>query len=228
MYEIYTISGAPRPWRVLLGLTFKELDYEIRYLQLSRREHKEAAFLKVNPRGTVPVLMSENTTLRDSIAILAWLDRQHPDRPLFGRNPEESGEIWQQTMETADYLRAASHSLLQPIFGGATGGNEAPIASEIRELKTPAQKMDAELRRLEAMLESRSFLAGNVPTAVDAVAFPEVRLVQRAVETRSEVMSRLGFETPSASYPQVAAWKKRIEALPGFEKTMPPHWREAA
>ena len=43
MYEIYTISGAPRPWRVLLGLTFKELDYEIHYLQVSRREHKEAA-----------------------------------------------------------------------------------------------------------------------------------------------------------------------------------------
>jgi len=228
MYQVYTISGAPRPWRVLLGLTFKELDYEIVYLQGSRREHKATAFLKLNPRGTVPVLKGEGITMCDSIAILAWLDRRHPDKPLFGRNLKDSAEIWQQTMDGADYLRAACHSLLQPILGGAVGRTEAPSEAEMRQLKAPAQRMDAELRRLEAMLDARPFLVGDTPTAADAVAYPEVRLVQRAAETRTTTMTKLGFGVPSANYPKVADWKKRIEALPGFHKTMPPHWREAA
>jgi glutathione S-transferase len=27
------------------------------------------------------------------------------------------------------------------------------------------------------------------------------------------------------SYPNIAAWVKRIEALTGYERTYPPHWR---
>ena len=32
---VYNISGAPRPWRVLVGLTLKGLDYEMHYLESS-------------------------------------------------------------------------------------------------------------------------------------------------------------------------------------------------
>jgi glutathione S-transferase len=26
------------------------------------------------------------------------------------------------------------------------------------------------------------------------------------------------------TYPQIAAWVARVEALPGYDKTYPPHW----
>lgn len=32
---VYNVSGAPRPWRVLVGLTLKGLDYEMHYLESS-------------------------------------------------------------------------------------------------------------------------------------------------------------------------------------------------
>ena len=104
---VYTISGAPRGWRVLVGLTLKGLDYEVRYLEGSKRQHKSAEFLKINPRGTVPVLNADGQIVRDSIAILAWLDRQYPDKPLFGEAADEAARIWQLTMECCDYLRDA-------------------------------------------------------------------------------------------------------------------------
>lgn len=215
---VHVVSGAPRPWRVLLGLTFKGLDYDINYLQASKREHKSEPFISLNPRGTVPVLEAEGLVLRDSIGILAWLDRAYPDRPLFGGSANEAAAIWQATLESCDYLRAASDGLLRPIFfGGAT--------SKTPELTEAAESMQAELRRLEDLLNSGDFLSGNGPSAADAVSYPEVRLVQRAVETTSELMAELGFQEPLTGYPHVSAWKRRIEALDGFERTLPPHWR---
>jgi hypothetical protein len=35
----------------------------------------------------------------------------------------------------------------------------------------------------------------------------------------------LGFLPLETTYPALAAWVKRIEALPGYERTYPPHWR---
>jgi glutathione S-transferase len=29
-------------------------------------------------------------------------------------------------------------------------------------------------------------------------------------------------------YPRIADWRGRIAALPGYERTYPPHWRAAA
>ena len=75
---VHSVSGAPRPWRVMLGLAFKGLDFDIHYLEASKREHKAPAFLKINPRGTVPAMIADGVVLRDSTAILARPDRQYP------------------------------------------------------------------------------------------------------------------------------------------------------
>jgi glutathione S-transferase len=35
----------------------------------------------------------------------------------------------------------------------------------------------------------------------------------------------LGLLPLDRSYPHVAAWVKRVEAIPGYEKTYSPHWK---
>ena len=111
---LFTVSGAPLPWRALAGLAFKQLDYSINYLEASKGEHKADAYLAINPRGTVPTLMADKLLLRDSIGILAWLDRAFPDRPLFGSTAMQAGYIWQTAMDSAQYLRAATNDVLHP------------------------------------------------------------------------------------------------------------------
>ncbi|WP_282607765.1 glutathione S-transferase family protein [Pelagibius sp. Alg239-R121] len=220
---LHTVSGAPRGWRVLLGFAFKGLEYNTRYLQSSKREHKMPAFLALNPRGTVPVVEAGDRILRDSIGILAWLDRQHPENPLFGETAEEAAEIWQIALECCDYLRDAITGVLAPAFTG--DGSVPPLDSdEMIALNTAARVLHDECRFVEDLLADRPFLAGNAPSAADAVAFPEIRLIQRAVETKPKLMSALGFANPPFSYPKLDAWKARIESLPGVDKTFPIHW----
>lgn len=221
---LHTVSGSPRGWRVLIGLVLKGLEWDTRLLQLSTMEHRSEAFRALNPRATVPVLEADGLVLRDSIAILAWLDRQYPEHPLFGRSPEQAAHIWQLTMECCDYLRDAGNELLAPIL---LGGKPLPDegTGERDAFDAAAQALHAEYRWLENRLDGCAFVAGDTPSAADAVAFPEIRLVRRAVETKPEIMAPLGFEEPPARYPGVVSWMDRVAALPGMAATMPPHWQ---
>ncbi len=219
--RVYTISGAPRPWRVLLGLIFKELDFETVVLKASEGEHKAEPFLSLNPRGTVPVVVDGAVTIRDSIAALAWLDRAYPDPPLFGVEADEAARIWQHVTEFADYLRAAVDGLLTPVF--FENAHEATP-----ELLKAAYAAKVELAALERALESAPFGVGEMPCAADAIAFPEVRLIQRAIDTKPGIMSEIGLQDIYGQFPRIGTWVERVEALPGYEKTQPHHWKEAA
>jgi len=222
---VHTISGAPRPWRVLLALAFKGLDYKTNLLVGQKGEHKAAPFTDLNPRATVPVVESEGLVLRDSIGILAWLDRRYPQPPLFGANAHEAAIIWQITLDACDYLRRATNDLLWPVL---VEREALPAAGTERRtaLEAAAGRLRDECRALEDTLGDRAFFGGTRPCAADAVIFPEIRVLQRAFDTRFEVMQPLGFGDPDTLFAGLAAWKERINALDGVAATYPPHWAE--
>jgi len=214
---LYTVSGSPRAWRVLLGLTFKKLDWDTSYLSLEKREHRSPAYLKINPRGTVPTLVTDDGAITDSLAALAWLDAKYPARPLFGRNPLEAAAIWSATRDATCYLRKAHNDLFAPIFfQGARSATDA--------LRSAAQTMSRELDRMEDLIGGSAYVVGDHPTAADAVRYPEIRFIERAMGVAPELLAELGMADVLARYPRLAAWKERIENVEGFAKTLPPHW----
>jgi glutathione S-transferase len=219
-YEVYSISGAPRPWRVMLGFVAKGIVFGIRNLEASKQEHKAPDFLALNPRGRVPVLKNGDFVLSESIAILSYLDKLHPGLPLFGATAEEHARIWQLVCESEDYCRKGNSALLGPIF--FRGQNETN-----EDVRNGATTVHGEFKRLEGLLERSRFLCAERMTAADCVCFPEVRLVIRATERFPEIMQRLEFHPFDIKYPRLSAWVVRIEALPGYEKTYPPHWKSS-
>ncbi|MBY5934753.1 glutathione S-transferase family protein [Tateyamaria omphalii] len=219
--EFWTVSGAPSPWRAALGMAFKGLEYDVHLLSAGQKEHKSDAYLAINPRGTVPTVKDGDMTLGQSIAVLAWLDRKFPASPLFGETPQDAGTIWQRTMDVFDYLPDATSGVLSPIF--FDGADKATD-----DLKAAAKTLQAELKHLTDTLAQHPFLSGTRPGAVDAVAFPHVRLIQRAMETKPQIMQDLGLPDLTALSPEIAAWVQRVEALPNVAQTFPPHWANAA
>jgi len=83
--ELYWGSGSPYSWRVQLALEYKRIPYESHVLQFSKQEHKSPQMLRMNPRGRVPVLKDGDFVVFESLACLLYLDRKHPEPPLFGR-----------------------------------------------------------------------------------------------------------------------------------------------
>jgi len=217
-YELYTISGAPRPWRALLGLVAKGVPFTARVLEASSKQHKAPAFLAINPRGRVPVLVRGDFVLSESLAILAYLEREHPEPPLFGRTPEQSGEVWEQVMVFDHHLRDAVQAIVSPLLGVRDALTEPALSQAAARLRD-------ELARLETRLERRAYLCGDAISAADCVAFPEVRLTLRATARFPDVTARLGFHPLAQIFPRLSQWLDRIETLSGYEKTFPPHWK---
>ncbi len=217
-YQIYWISGSSYSWRALLGLAIKGVDYESGLLQVSEGEHKTPWFLEMNPRGKVPVLKDGNTVVYESLAILTYLDMKHPEPPLFGTTPEETARIWRTVSEVESYLQPPASAMIEPIFFGG-------LEKKVEEVKEAAKQAHEELGGLEKALATSSFLAGEDVSAADVVLFPVVQLLLRAMAKDEATPLDLGFLPLDERYPSLAAWVKRVEALPGYDKTYPPHWR---
>ncbi len=116
--ELYWGSGSPFAWRVMLMLELKGLAYQSTLLEFSKGDHKAARFLKLNPRGKVPVLKDDDFVLNESLAIMAYLDKKYAEPPMFGTSPQEAGLIWRAIMETEAYLLNFGDKVIRPVFFG--------------------------------------------------------------------------------------------------------------
>lgn len=218
-YELYWISGSPYAWKTLLALEIKGVEYESKIVQASTQEHKEPWFLEMNPRGKVPVLKVGDKCLYETHSILAYLEAEHPSPPLHGTSLEETTLTWRLVSEVDAYLAPAVVDLVRPIlFAGAE-----EITEEIREA---AEAIHSELKGFEKTLidGGAAMLAGEAVSAADIALYPFLMLVLRAAEKIKTEEDSLGFLPFDQTYPALAAWTRQVEALPGYEKTYPPHW----
>lgn len=216
--EVFWGSGSPYSWRVLLALEFKRLRYESHLLDLSKQEQMSAEILKLNPRGRVPVLKDGDYVCYESLAILTYLDRKYPDYPLFGANAEEAGGIMRRICEYQVYVEDHLNKIIAAIFFGA-------LEERLEAVSKSLEIVVAEARGIEQRLSQSEWLAANTCTAADLMIFPSIKILQRALARREADELDTPFEPLEPNFPAIAAWLRRVEALPGYERTYPPHWR---
>ncbi len=218
--EIYWISGSPYAWRALLALEVKGAPYVSRLLDFSKGDTKTPEFLALAPRGKVPVLKDGDHVQTESLAIIAYLDRKFPAPPLLGRTAEETGRIWRAISESVSYLEPAGRRIATRVFFGDTSEPADQIGKAVEEAR-------AELRGMEDALARRRWLAGDQLSAADIAVYPFVELLLRAAGKDAAQPLDLRLLPLAKTYPAIAAWRERIMALPGYERTFPPHWRPA-
>jgi len=217
--EIFWGSGSGPSWRVLLAAEIKKIPYESKLLSFQKGEHKSAEMLAVNPRGKVPAMRDGSFTLYESLAILSYLDEKYPEPTIFGKTAEERATTWRSVMELESYLGPAATKVTRPILFNQLAEKEA----EVREGRAG---LHDELAKLETALTTHAFLLRDQISAADLTAFPIVMAILRAANKESAKPFDLGLTPLDARYPKLAAWKAKIEALPNYDRTFPPHWRE--
>jgi len=219
--DVYWGSGSPFSWRVLLALEYKRLQYANHLLQFSKQEHKSPHILSLNFRGRVPVLKDGDYVVFESLAVLFYLDRKYPCPPLFGRTPEEAGVIMRVICEYQAYAEEHVMKIVNAFFVRKPG--QAPGSDE---LANAMHVIASEARSIEARLAHSDWVVGESFSAADIVIFPSLQILLRALARpeASDLSSR--FLPLHVNYPALSRWISRVEALPGYERTYPPHWHE--
>ncbi len=217
--EVYWISGSPPCWSMLLGLEVKGIAYKSHRLDNAKKEQKSDAFLKVNPRGQVPALRAGDLVVRETLAILAYLERAYPEPRLFGNDARHSALIWQMACECDSFLRDPVGAISRPLFRGK--------AEAFRdEIIAAAGIVRDELRSLEDRLQNSPYLTGEAISTADVIHYPVIMQLARAAGKEEAHALNLGLMPLEETFPCIVAWMTRMEEIPGYERTYPPHWRK--
>src|SRR5215468_3502608 len=216
--EVFWGSGSPYAWRVLLALEYKHLPYVSHLLQFSRQEHKSQEMLSLNPRGRVPVLKDGDYVCFESLAILYYLDLKYPQPPLFGRTAEEAGTIMRVICEYQAYIEPHVHLITEAVFEGSADLGSDAVTSAMHAVASEA-------RTIEGRLSKSEWIVGDACSAVDLVIFPGIQALKRALERPRAAQLSSRFMPVELHYPALGRWLARLAALPGYERTYPPHWR---
>lgn len=206
--------GSPYSWRVWLALEHLGLPYELRIISFSDKDQLRPEFVAINPRHQVPTIVHDGFALWESLAILEYLDEIAPARRLYPGTPQERARIRRLVREDEEHLDGKG---LTPIYDELYKKPEGVAPDEAR-LEAGRKKLREEFDYFGRELRG-AFLAGEAPTAADFVMYPDIAYVKRIGAKKPE--SKLAGILP----PPIAQWAARIEALPYFGKTFPPHWR---
>ena len=218
--DVWWGSGSPYSWRVLLALELKGLPYESHRLHLDLQEHKAPQMLAMNPRGRLPVVKDGDYVVFESLAVLYYLDLKYPDPPLFGRSPEEAAVIMRVINEFQAYTEGALMGIVDALLY-----DRRPKLGEA--LTQAMHHVAGEARTIEGRLSKSDWIVGEAVSAADLMLYPFIRLLHRSLGGPAAQELSARFLPIEVHYPALAKWMRRVETLPGFAKTWPPHWGAA-
>lgn len=200
----YDCPTAPSPRRARMFIAEKGLTIETRDISIAEGEQLAPAFLEINPRATLPVLITdEGTTLTENLGIAAYLEARQPEPPLMGETPDEKGLVlmWNAIAEQqggqpiAEALRNSNPHMKNRAIPGPRNYEQIPELAERGKART-AVFFDL----IETRLRESPFLAANRFTLADITAFVFVDFA-RVIKMRipqENTATRTWFENISA------------------------------
>lgn len=212
--DFYHGHGSPYGWRVWLALELKAVPYTLKVLSFQAQDTKKPEFVAINPRHVVPTIVDDGFALWESIPILEYLDERFRDGPqLYPGDARQRARIRRLIREAEQHVDKEGIDLItDELFWK---GDAAPDMAKVEAWK---RKVAGELALFAKELRG-DFFDGREMTALDLVLYPMVAYAKRI--TARKPQTRLTEAIP----PALAAWAGRIEALPYFDRTFPPHWK---
>jgi len=93
--KLYNLDISGNCYRVRLLLALLAVKHELVLVDLMKGEHRKPSFLKLNPRGQLPVLDDDGTIVWDSMAILVYLARKYGNERWLPLDAESMAEVMQ-------------------------------------------------------------------------------------------------------------------------------------
>ena len=203
MLRLYRFRYSTNVERVALALAHKRLAVESVWVDPQDR----SLVREVSGQDLVPVLEADGRVVYDSMRIVAWLEENYPDPPLYPAEPARRAE-------TLVFVEWFDRVWKRP-------PNE--IEAELGRREPDERRIDALSRELagwldlfEALLTGRDYLLGEF-SAADCAAFPFLKYSVLGLEADDdELFHRILVEhQPLADrHERLPAWVRRVDERP--------------
>jgi glutathione S-transferase len=159
MYKLYYSPGAcsMAPHVVLneLGVPF-----ETQKIDLQAGDGQKPEFLKINPRGQVPVLVDDGEVIREGAAILIYLMEKH-NSPMLPK----SGKDRVRALEWLCFANASMHPAYAKAF--FVWKNITDKAAQEQAFKAVFQQINKLWADVDAQLSKSPYVCGKSISAAD-------------------------------------------------------------
>jgi len=212
MYVLHNYFRSSTSFRARIALGLKGQPYEYRSYALLEAEHKSDAYLAMNPDGLVPTLQVGDRFIGQSLAILEYLDEQHPQPPLlpadaFGRARVRSlAHSVALDIHPVNNLRVLKYIAKE--FGADKDATRKWFCHWVTESFTAIET------RLAAEPETGVFCHGDIPGLAD------ICLVAQA-------LNNTRFDMPENDYPTINRIVETCLELPAFADALPANQPDA-
>mgnify|MGYP001807344552 FL=1 len=178
--------------RAVLLASLLNVPHELVEVDLKAGAHKRPEFLALNPFGQVPVLEDDGVVVADSNAILVYFAKKAGRTDWLPEDPRGAAGVQRWlSVAAGEVAYGPAAARLITVFGAKFNADE--VIGRAHTL----------LGRLEARLADTDWLVGSQPTIADVAIYS---YVARAPEGNVDL----------SGYPNVNAFLRRVEALPGF------------
>ena len=131
--------------------------------------------LAMNPRGRVPVLKDGDYVVFESLAVLYYLDRKYPAKPLFGDSPEEGAVIMRVCCEYQAYIEPHVMRIMRALLNRV--GDPHSDESTVRH----AHDRRRGAHHRGPPVEGSDGSSARNPGASDYMIYPGINLLLRAL-----------------------------------------------
>ena len=189
-------------YRVRIALNLKGLDYERVEVSLIAGEQKSDAYLAQNAQGFVPMLVADGETIIQSLAIIDWLDRAHPEPRLIPDEAMPRAVALAQAHVVACDVHPLNNLRVLKYLTRDLGLNEHTKDHWYRDWV--AEGFDA----LESMAGEGRYLGGDAPGIADCCLVPQMYNARR-------------FDLPLDAWPRLVAIDAACLELDAFQRAHP-------
>ena len=204
--KLYTYFRSSAAFRVRIALNLKGLAYEPVFVHLAKGQHRERQYVEVNPQALVPTLELDNgTRLVQSLAIIDWLDEEHPKPALLPRESLARARVRSLSYLIACEIHPLNNLRVLQHLKRALGQTQEQIDRWYRHwIADGLAKLEADLSRAG----SAKFCHGDSPTVADCCLVPQVFNAKR-------------YNSDLAPYPTTMRVFENCMKLDAFDRAQP-------
>ena len=203
--QLFTYYRSTSSYRVRIALALKGLDYQavpVNLIAASGGEHKQAAYLAINPQGRVPALRTEEGgVLTQSAAIIEYLEERYPQVALLSTDlATRAHERAVAALVACDIHPLHNVSVLNRLR--QAGQDEGQVNQWI------GHWISQGLAAVEQLIGDHGFCFGDTPGLADVYLIPQLYAAER-------------FNIDLDSFPRILRVAALAAAHPAFAKAHP-------